>query len=433
MDPLTVGLLGIALLLVLIMLGLHIGLAMGLVGVLGIAVLKGLPVAVGVAAFKPYTWSSMYSLSVLPLFVLMGYFALQGGVSRDLYDVAYKWAGRLPGGLAMASVAASAAFGACTGSSIATCAAMGRVSLPEMKRYNYDDKLATGAIAAAGTLGVVMPPSINAVLYAVTCELSVGSQLVAGVIPAIFSALIYMLMILIRAKLTPSLGPPAKGITWVESLRSIWKVSFPVLVFIVMIGGIFAVVFTPTEGGAFGAFATFIIAFVRKGMSWNNFKEALVGSTSIVGLSFLILMAAGLFSAFLALSTIPGSLGSFFAGINLPKTVIVMIMLSIFLPLGMFIDSISMILLIMPTLYPVVQQIGVDPIWFGVLVIVMIEIGLITPPLGINVYVVKGLVPDVPTEDIFKGIAWFVVMDLVTVGILILFPSLSTWLPSKMG
>lgn len=432
MDPMIVGVLGIVLLLVLIMLGLHIGLAMGLAGILGISMLIGFPTASSLAASKPYTWVSMYTLSVIPLFVLMGYFAFSGGISRELYDVTYKWVGRLPGGLAMASAAACAAFGACTGSSVAGTAAMGRVALPEMKRYHYQDKLATGTLAASGTLGVMIPPSINSVIYAVTCGISVGAQLIAGLLPGILITVLFMVMIWVRSRINPSLGPPARGITWKASFRSIPKVMLPLLVLMAAVGGIYGGIFTPTEGGACGAFATFLIALFRKGMGWTNLKETLAGAAGVVGLTYLILAGAGLFSGFLALSGIPRAMGLFFGGLHLPKTLVVICMLLPFIPLGMFIDSISMILLTMPSLYPAVELLGLDPIWFGVLVIAMVEIGLVSPPLGINVYVIKGLAPEVPIEDIFRGIIWFIVMTLIAVAIIIAFPPIATWLPSTM-
>lgn len=432
MDPLMVGLFGVIAFVVLIGLGLHIGLAMGLVGIAGIAAIRGISTALSVAALEPYTWASMYSLSVLPLFVLMGFFAFQGGISRDLYDAGYNWIGRMSGGLAMASAATCALFGACSGSSVATSATMGKVALPEMRRYGYDDGLATGTLAASGTLGVMMPPSINAVLYAVTCDQSVGKQLIAGVLPALLITTLFMLMIWVRAKLNPSLGAPAIGITWKESIASTGKILLPVLVFIVMIGGLSIGLFTPTEAGAVGAGVTFLIIVCRRKATWAGVTEALLGATTVVGLCYLILISAGLFSSFLALSGIPSALSDFFIGLHYPNVAIVSLMLLIFLPLGMFIDSISMILLVMPSLYPVIQALGIDAIWFGVLVIAMIEIGLVTPPVGINVYVIKGLAPEVPLEVVFRGVSWFVIMTLVAVAIMIIFPPIATWLPSKM-
>lgn len=432
MDTIIVGLLGIVLMLVLIAMGVYLALAMAAAGIVGLTIIIGFSPTLGVSALQPYSWVSMYALSAIPLFVLMGHFAYQGGVSRDLYEFAYKWVGRLPGGLAVASALGCAGFAAVTGSSSACCAMMGRVALPEMKKYGYQDGLATGSLAASGTLGTMIPPSTGAVVYAVVTNVSVGAVLIAGIIPGIISVVIYMVMIWVRATMDPSLGPPARGVSWSDSFRSIPKVSLPILVFTVTMGGIWGGFFTPTEGGAMGAFATFLIAIARKGMSWSNFKEALADTTGVVGMAFMLFVGASLFGMLITLSGIPTFLAEFFAGLELPRMAILILILVPFIPLGMFIDSLSMVLLTMPVLLPILHQYGFNLIWFSILVRKLTEIGLITPPVGINVYIIKALVPEVPLAVILKGILWFLVMDFLTLAILIAVPELSTWLPATM-
>ncbi|MFC1592777.1 TRAP transporter large permease [Candidatus Omnitrophota bacterium] len=428
----ALGLAGIILLLFLLIAGVPLFFSMATVGLTGLALLLGLEKAVASIVLHATSFVSSYTLSVVPVFVLMGYLALRVGISGQLFDFAYKWGGRLPGGLAVAAVGAGGLFAAITGSSAACAAAIGSVSLPEMKKRNYDDGLATGCLAAAGTLGILIPPSIAAVIYAVVADTSVGKQLMAGVIPGVISMVIFAAMIILRCQRNSRLGPRAVGIPWKDSFRSIWGVWPILVVFGTMFGGIYAGIFIPTEAGAGGTLAVFIITVAKRGLNWNNFKEALSESIRVVGMMMAILIGASLFAMFITLSRLPYEIAEFVAGLDFPRMAILILILLPYLPAGMFIDSISLILITVPIMIPVVRQFNFDPVWFGILIVKLVEIGLITPPVAGNLFVIKGIAPDIPFETIAKGAVPFILADLVTLAILIAIPQLSLLIPSLM-
>jgi len=432
METTTVAVIAIFILALLIGLKLPIGFALGLTGGFGLVIISGIDQGLALFASRPINYSSTYALSCIPLFIIMGYFTLYGGMSRDLYDFFYKWVGRLAGGLAIATTGACAVFAACTGSSTASIAALGEVCIPEMKKHKYNGSLYCGALAAAGTLGMLIPPSIIAAIYAIIVEVSIGKQLIAGIIPGIISVLVYWLMLWARTAVNPRLGPPAVGITWKDSFRSVWKVWGGLFVFVLILGGIYAGVFTPTEAGAIGASGCLFVAIVKKGMNWSKFKKSLVESTKVMGMIAGVLIGSGIFSLFISVSGFTREVAQFISGLHMSPLTLVGAILLFYIPLGMFIDNISMVLLTVPIFYPILVDAGVDLIWFGVLVIKMCEIGLITPPFGFNVYLVSAIDKEVSIETIFKGIGWFVAMDLVAVIILMAFPQLCTWLPSMM-
>jgi len=432
MEPITIGLLGIALLLILLVLGMPIAFAAALAGFLGLFMLRGWDVATEVMGFLPHPIATEYTLTVLPMFIMMGYFAFHAGLTRQVYWAARQWVGHLPGGLAIATVFGNAGFAACSGASTASAAVFARVALPEMRGFGYDRKLAAGVVAASGTLAALIPPSALIVVYAVIVEQSIGSLLIAGIIPGIVSALIYALMLYFRIRVNPSLGsplPPASLRERLTSLRTVWGI---LAIFITVVGGLYFGVFTPTEAGAAGAFSTFILALTSRGFTWSKLKESLMDTVRTTAMIFLLIIGVLIFIRLLALSGVTDAFIKFMLGLPLPRLGILMCILLVYVVLGMFMDAIGMMLLTLPLFFPIVVGLGYDPIWFGIIVIKCCEICLITPPVGLNVYVVRGIASDIPLEDIFRGIIPFFLMDILTVGLLIALPQLVTFLPNTM-
>lgn len=433
MEPITIGLIGAGVLLVLLVLGMHIAFAGALVGFLGILALKGWGVGTGTIGFLPHPLSTSYGLSVIPLFILMGYFAYHAGVTRDIYATARAWVGHLPGGLAIATVFGCAGFAAASGASTAAAAVFGRVAIPEMRRYGYDRRLSAGVVAASGTLAALIPPSALVVVYAILVEESVGKLLIAGIIPGIVSAIIYALMLYIRVRLNPSLGRPEPPTSFKEKLVSLRGVVFIPIIFIVVIGGLYLGIFTPTEAGAAGAFSVLVFALVtRRLTTWSSLKESLLDTGQTTVMIFLIIVGILIFMRLLALSGTSMAFINFVTGLAVPRIVILIGFLSIYVVLGMFLTATSMLILTCPLIVPVVVALGYDPIWFGIIAIKMCEICLITPPVGLNVYVVRSVAPDIPVEDIFRGALPFFLMDVLTVAILIAFPQIILILPTYM-
>lgn len=431
MTPVETGIIGIIILIVLLFSGMHIGVGMGLIGFLGFAYLSGFNSALGVIKTVPYSTFSQFDLSVIPLFILMGAFAFNAGLSEDLYRTVYKWLGHLRGGLAMATVGACACFAAICGSSLATAATLGSVALPEMKKYNYDPALATGSIAAGGTIGILIPPSVILVIYGIITELSIGKLFLAGFIPGILEAIFYMITISILTKINPSLGPRGPKTTVSEkfiALSKTWEVFF---LFLLVIGGIYLGIFTPNEAAGVGAFGALVFGLLRKKLKWKNFKDSFIETGKTTGMIFLIIFGAMLLGYFLSVAKLPAELARFVSGLPVNRYVILIMILIVFLLLGCIMDSMAIVLLTVPIFYPLILKLGFDPIWFGILVTRMTEIGLITPPVGLNVYIIKGI-SDVPMGTIFKGITPFLIADLCEVALLIAIPELSLFLPSLM-
>lgn len=432
MTPLTVGIIGVAVLFVLLFSRMPVGLALGFTGFAGFAYLTGFEAGVGMIKPVAYSTFASQSLSVVPLFVLMGVFAFHAGISRDLFNAVYKWLGHLPGGLAMATVGACAAFGAVTGSSIASAATMGTATLPEMKRYNYSSKLATGSVAAGGLLALLIPPSLSFIIYGLITGTSIGKLFIAGIIPGIILALCFIIIIYILCKRNPLIGPRGPKTNFREkivSLKGIWMV---LLLFILIIGGIYIGAFTPTEAGAIGAFGAFILALTRRQLSWQAFKDSIVDTGKTTGMIFLIILGAMIFSYFLAVTRLPSELANTIAGLPVNRYVIVAFICLIVIALGCILESMSLILLTTPIFFPVVIALGFDPIWFGITMTVLIEMGLLTPPVGLNVYVIAGIVKDVPMYTIFSGIAPFLIACVFFQILLTAFPQIALVLPAMM-
>lgn len=413
-------------------LGMRIAFAAALVGFAGLVVLKGWGVAGGTLGFIPYRIVAHYPLSVIPLFIIMGYFAYFAGLTRDLLGTARQWVGHLPGGLAIATVFGCAGFGACSGSSTAAAAVMGKVAIPEMRRYGYDPKLAAGVVAASGTLAGLIPPSFSIVIYGIITETSIGAVLVAGLIPGIVSALIYAIMLYFWARFRHGVAQQLPPASWKErlvSLRSTWGV---LLLGGTVLGGLYTGVFTPTEAGGVGACGAFLIALLLRQLNWSNFKEALLDTGKTTAMIFAIMVGILILLRVLALSGLTKVFTLFMVALPWPPLAILVGILFVMFILGTFMSGISMMMVTLPLVMPVVTGLGYDPVWFGIIVIKMTEIAIITPPVGVNVFVTQSVAPDIPLYDVFKGILPFLVMDILTVALLIAFPQIVLFLPQAM-
>lgn len=403
MNPETIGVIGIAIMLVLMFLGMPIGVTMAMVGVAGLITLTGTEKAFYMFGMTAYRTSATYMLTVLPLFILMGILASYGGLSRDAFNAANKWVGHLPGGLAMATVGGCSAFAAVCGDAIATAATMCTVALPEMRKYNYADQLSLGTIACGGMLGFMIPPSIAFIIYALVTEASIGTLFIAGVLPGLLIAFLFVVAIYIACRLNPTLGPAGPRASWRERGAAFYQVWGTLLLFVLVLGGIYGGIFTPTEGGATGAFGALVIGIAKRQLNWKNFTASLTETAGLTGMILLLIIGAMIFNYFIAVTEIPFSLARFVGGLPLPPILVMSAILVIYIILGFFIDIIPTLMITLPVIYPILSSKGIDPIWFGVLCVLTIMIGMITPPVGVVVYAVGGLVKDVPLFTIFRG------------------------------
>jgi len=429
MSPIVVGLIGIVVLIAVFLLGMPIGFAMAFVGFIGFSYLVSLPAGLSIIARDVFYNFSSYSLTVIPMFVFMGSIAFASGMSRRLYDAGYLLLGRMRGGLAMATVAGCAGFAAMCGSTNATAAAMGRVSLPEMKRYDYADSLATGCVAAAGSLGILIPPSTIFIIYGIMTEQSIGKLFVAGVFPGLLLAGLFTLVVALLCWRNPSLAPIGEVTSWNEKLSGLVGISEMLLLFIFVIGGLFLGWFSPTQAGGAGAAGALLIGLARRQLTWQGFLDAVKDALRITCMVMVIVTGAIIFGHFMAVTKIPLVLADWVVGLPLPTAAIMGVIVLIYLLGGCFMDALALITLTIPIFYPVVLALGFDPIWFGVIIVLVTEMGVITPPVGVNVYVIKGIAKDVPLETIFKGVLPFLGALLVAVGILMAFPQIATFLP----
>lgn len=432
MDPIIVGFIGIGFLFVFLFSGMPIGGAMTLIGVAGFAYLTDLEAAYGILKTVPYATFASYNFSIVPLFILMGAFVFKSGLGSDIFDTIYKWVGHFRGGIAQTTVIACACFAAISGSSLATAATLGAVSLPEMKKYKYDDSLATGSIAAGGSIGILIPPSVVLIIYGFIAEQSIGKLFLAGFIPGIMEAFFYLITIWILTTAKPTSGPKGPRFTMRERFRSLRKTWEVLILFLVVIGGIYAGIFTPTEAAGVGAFGAFFFTLARKKLTREVFKDSLLQTCSTSGMIFLILMGAMIFGYFLTVSQVPSAIAELATGLNVSRYVILIAILVVTLALGCVMDSLAIILLTVPVFYPVIVQLGFDPIWFGILVVRVTEMGLITPPVGLNVFIIKGI-SGAPIQTVFKGVLPFLFADAVQVAILIMVPQIIMFLPDLMG
>jgi C4-dicarboxylate transporter DctM subunit len=412
--------------------GVPIAFGMALVGLGGFAMYQGLPASLAMTGQILFDTSRSYELSVVPLFILMGNFISQSRLSEELYDASNAFLGHRRGGLAMATIGACAGFSAVCGSSIATAATMAKVALPSMKRLNYSDGLATASVAAGGTLGILIPPSVVLVLYGLITDNDIGKLFAAGLIPGILGAVLYIAAIRVVTAIDPASGPPGPVHSWGERVRALSHVWGVVALFVLVLGGIYAGIFTPTEAAGVGAFGAFMFALARRRLTLDGLFKAIVETGRTTAMMFFILIGALIFSNFMSVARTPFVLAEFIAALQLSPTLVIVVLLVTYVILGCFLESLSMMLLTVPVFYPLVINLGVDPIWFGVFVVVVIEISLITPPIGLNVFVIRGMAPDVQTTTIFRGIVAFIVADLVRVALLIIFPAIALFLPSLL-
>jgi C4-dicarboxylate transporter DctM subunit len=431
MSPELIGVIGVIALIVLMFMRIWIGAALALVGILGYGYLAGWDYTSVMSGTEPYSQIAFYPITVIPLFILMGTVVSNTGVAGDLYNTAYKWLGNLRGGLAISTVMACAGFAAICGDSVATAATMGKVALPEMKKYDYDERLASGSIAAGGTMGILIPPSMGFILYGILCEVSVGKLFMAGIIPGILQAIFYAVLILILCRVNPKMGPPGPGIGLKErifSLKSTWAM---LLLFCLVMGGIYMGIFTPTEAGAIGAFGAIVISFAGRKLNWNNLRASIVETAQFTAMIVFMIVGAFMLMRFLAISKLPFMLGDLVAGLAVSKMWILIAIIFLYIVLGCFLDVFAAIILTLPIIFPLVLALGFDVIWFGVIMVRVMEIGLITPPFGMNTFVLSS-VTNVPIGSIFRGVIPFVIADFFHVALLVAIPSLSLFLPQSM-
>ncbi|HSW58883.1 MAG TPA: TRAP transporter large permease [Dehalococcoidales bacterium] len=430
MEPITIGLIGIAVLIVIFLLGLPVGFAMALVGFVGFCLVVTPSAALSLLPREFFETFSSYSLSVIPMFVFMGSIAFVSGMSGRLFNAAYILFGRMRGGLAMASIAATAGFSAICGSTSATAAAMGKVAIPEMNRYGYNRGFAAGCIAAAGGLGILIPPSTIFIIYGILVQESIGKLFISGVVPGILLALVFIGTVFIMCRINPNLGPAGGETTWRQKIMGLTGVIEMLIIFGLVLGGLFAGIFSPTQAGAAGATAAIIIGLVRRQLPFSAFWAAIKDTLQITAMIMIVVGGAMVFGKFMAVSQIPMFISNFIGELPISPMGVMGLIILMYILAGCFMDSLALIMLTIPILFPLVTKMGFDPIWFGVIIVMVTNIGVITPPVGINVFVIKGVVPDVPIASIFKGTLPFLAGMILVTALILIFPQIATWLPS---
>lgn len=433
MNPTTIGIIGVVVLLALFTMGVPVGFSMALVGLAGFALIVTPSAGFSLLASEFFDIFSSYNLTVIPLFMLMGAIAYSSGMSSRLYDASYKLFGSVRGGLVISSIVGCAGFAAICGSTSATAAAMGRVALPEMRRYKYDDALATGSIAAAGTLGIMIPPSTIFIVYGIMTEQSIGKLFIAGVLPGILLAVLFAITTVILLKARPQLAPTGQPTTLKEKLTGLGGVVEMIVLFILVMGGLFTGWFTAMQAGAIGAVGAIIIGLLRRKLSWEGYTAAIKDTLKVTCQVMVIVAGATVFGRFIAVTRIPFTLAEWVGGLPLPPMGIMAIIILMYLLGGTFMDSLAMITLTVPIIFPVVKELGFDPIWFGVIIVLVTEMGVISPPEGVNIFVIKGIAKDVPLETVFRGVMPYLCAMVVAAIILLFVPQIATWLPNLAG
>ncbi len=429
MDPVLIGLIGIGVLLLLFVLRMPVAFALAFVGWVGYCYLASPSAGSKILVRDLFVTFNSYPLTVIPTFVLMGTYAFASGISGRLYKAAYDVFGQLRGGLAITTVMASAGFAAVCGSSTASAATIGKIAYPEMKRYNYDDALATGCIASSATLGILIPPSTIFIVYGILTEQSIGKLFIAGILPGLALAGFFSAIVLVLCYLKPSWGPAGKTTSWVTKLRALGEVWEAIVLFGVTMGGLFAGWFTPTQAGSIGAIGALAMGLLRRSLSWRDFWQATVEGVEISCMIFFLIAGATVFGHFLAITRIPFLLVEGIKALKVSPWTIMALIILVYLIAGCFIDTMALVILTVPIIYPVVVELGFDPIWFGVVIVLVTQVGVVTPPVGVNVYVVKGLVPHVPLETIFRGAVLLAIGHVLTIVLVMVFPQLATFLP----
>jgi len=430
MSPSVMGIAVMILLFILIFLGMPIGFAMCLTGFLGMVLVYHDPLpALRNLGLNAYAQSANYFYTVGPLFILMGQLAFYSGISHDLFETASKWLGRMRGGIAISSVSGCAGFSAVCGDSLATAVTMGTLAIPEMKKKEYSMRLATACLAAGGTLGILIPPSVGFIFYAIVTEVSIGQLFIAGLIPGLIMTALFIAAIWIIAKINPDIAPPGTSSSLKEKISSLKGIVGMLALFVLILGGILGGIFSPVEGGSIGCVGAFTLSLIRRRLKWKTFIQSLDETLDITAKLLMILIGVGILGYFLAATRLPMAMAEFVTNLDINRYVILIIILLFFILMGCLLNVIPMILLVLPTIFPMIIALGFDPVWFGVICVITMEMGQITPPIGVNVFAIGSVAPDVPMEEIFKGIVPFFLCMVICVVFLILFPRLATFLP----
>jgi C4-dicarboxylate transporter, DctM subunit len=431
MSPEAIGIIGIGVVVLLMLARMWIGLSMAMVGFLGLAYLRGMDGALGVLGTVPFKYVAFYPISAIPLFVFMAVVITNTGIGASLFGAAHAWLGQLRGGLAMASVLACAGLAAIMGDSVAEVVTMSKVAVPEMRKYKYDTQLASGCVAAGGTLGILIPPSLGFIMYGILTEQSVGALFMAGILPGLLLTLLFLVAIRIIVARRPEAGPPGPRTSFREKVVSLKGTWHTMLLFVLIIGGIYAGIFTPTEAGAVGAFGAIVISAASRRLSLKSLADSVAEATRVSAMIVLLIIGAFILMKFLAVSKFPFALANFINDLALPRYGVFAAILVLYILLGMFLDVFAAVVLTIPVIFPVVIGLGFDPIWFGVIIVLILEMGLITPPVGMNVFALAG-VTGIPLDVIFRGVLPFVLAMIVCVVILVFFPQIALFIPGKM-
>lgn len=429
----TLSLIGFAILLGIAFLGFPLGFVMMAVGFFGFAYIRGWEPALETVSQQILDLAINHNFTVLPLFLLMGVFTYRAALSDDLYDCANAWLGHFKGGLAMATVAACGGFAAVSGSSIATAATMARVAIPSMRRYKYDDALASGTVAAGGTMGILIPPSAALIVYGILTEEDIAALFMAGIAPGLLTIFLYIAVIMVVTRFKPESGPPGDRASWAHRWASLGRVWAILALFLIILGGIYMGAFTPTEAGGIGAVGALLFAIWRRKMSWRIFFDSLVEAGQTTALVFTLAFGALILNNFVNLAGLPGDVITWIEELQLSPTMVILVILCFYIVLGTVIEGLAMIFLTVPIFVPVIDGLGLDLIWFGIVMVMVVEISLITPPIGLNVFVMKSMLPDVPLSRIFKGILPFFAADITRLLLVVFFPGIALYLPSVMG
>ena len=433
MDLVLIGIIGIVvLLLVLFFLGMPVGFAMAIVGFCGFCYVVSFKAGLNMIGTDLWFTFSKYGLTVIPLFVFMGYLAFNAGIAERLYNAAYKWVGHWPGGLAIATIGADELFASICGSNTATAATMGAVALPQMKKYNYDTRLSSGTVVTGGTLGTVMPPSVVIIVIGLQTEQSIAKLFLGGILPAILLGILFVLTILILCRLNPDFGPPGPKTTFKEKVKSLPGVIEAIAIFILVMGGLFIGLFTPTEAGAVGVFCTFIVAIATRKLTWSGLVNSIVETLKISCMVFVLVTGAIIFGRFLAVTRIPFLVADFAASLPVSPYVILAFVLMIYLIGGCIMDALGFLVLTIPIFFPLGIALGFDPLWYSIILTMVTTLGAITPPVGVNIYVVKALAPEIALSRIFKSVSFFLMACIVSIIILIIFPQIVLIIPEML-